>query len=271
MLTMNNKKEIVVLGLLFVILISMSFISAAYTYGGSWGGGFGMDIRSGSEQLINFVVGWAEPFLQVTLGGYDYSGYLLFEKFLLFLLLMSIVYVSLKNISVFSENKGVLLTVAIIVPLLAVRFLDFAWLNTILIQYQVLGVALLGLLPFIIYLFFLHNVSDDATIRKIGWIFFIVIYFGLWSTTQTDNYAEVYFWTMIIAFLFLLFDGTIHRALSKQKWKEADRSGVMHALNHVNAMIRQYQNPIAGVPENMRQKELRRLNKRKVELQKELT
>ena len=224
---MNNKKAAGILFVsLFVILSAislMSLVSAQY-------GSYVLDLRQGSEQVIELVVDFSEPFLQIILGGEDYTGLLLFERFLIFILLLSIVYLSLSKVPAFEDMPVVTWVVAIIIPLIAVRFIDYAWLNTILVSYQVLGIAILGILPFIIYMFFLHNITKSAVARKIGWVFFIVVYFGLWSTNQNDNYAQIYFWTMLVALVFLLLDGTIHRALEKQKWQDAERSALLESL-----------------------------------------
>jgi hypothetical protein len=250
---MNNKKLVfsfvmLLLGTFFAFsLVSLVFAApynSAYSSGGGSGFG-GMDIRQGSEMLIGFFVDWSEPFLQAFLGGYDYTGYLLFEKFLLFILLMSLVYVSVKNIPVFKDQKWVIWTISIIVPIIGVRFLDFEWLNTVFMQYQVLAVALSGILPFIIYLFFLHNAFQGpgySATRKIGWVFFIVVYYGLWSTSRENNYGEVYFWTMLISVLFLFLDGTIQRALMKQKWAESFNEELGKAVASLEANRRQIQN-----------------------------
>lgn len=254
------------------IFILSEFVSAQ-AYSPYYGGGFGIsgfDLRYGSQMLIDMAVGWAEPFLQVTLGGYNYTGYLLFEKFLLFLLLMSMVYVAISKVPVFSGQKWVIWTIAIIVPLLSVRFLNFAWLNTIFLQYQLLGVALAGILPFIIYLFFVHSaLAEYPVARKIAWIFFIVVYYGLWSTSEVENYGLIYFWTMIISFLFLLLDGTIHRYLDKQKWRDADISAVTSALARLDGEIRRLESA-TGIPEERRAIELKKLQKRRSDLQRRI-
>ena len=204
-----KKTGIAVISVLIVFLFIISLVVPASAY-------YYIDLRQGSQDVINWVTDFSEPFLQALFGGYGYS-YLLFEKFLIFIILISIVYLSISRIPAFDEQKGVIWIISIVVPLIAVRFLDAVWLNTILIQYQVLGIALTSILPFIIYLFFLHNISDSSTVRKIGWIFFIVVYFCLWSTSDIEIYGQVYFWTMILSLAFLLVDGTIHRWWMKEQ------------------------------------------------------
>jgi len=259
---MNKKKGpfVVVIGFLAFLCFIMPFVSAYY---GGYGGGYGfLDLRQGSEQVIQWTVDFGEPFLRVLLGGNDWSGYLLFEKFLLFILLASIVFLAIKNISLFENNRGVTWVVTLIVPLLGVRYLDFEWVNTIILQYQVLGIALTGIFPFIIYLFFLHNISESNTVRKIGWIFFIVVYFGLWSTTQNDNYGEIYFWTMIISFVFLLLDGTIHRYFMMEKFKQGERMNLDLYLARIDERIRLIEN--SNLNDKRKKKDLEKLEKEKL-------
>lgn len=273
---MNDKKLVFILGFLSFFLIAFIFgmlmiVSAApyYPNYGNYGGGF--NIRQGSQQLIDFFVGWGEPFLQALLGGYDYTGMLLFEKFLIFLLILSVVYLSLNKVDLFSEQKKILWVISIIIPILAVRYMNFAWLNTILMQYQILGIAIAGILPFIVYLFFLHNaLADYPAARKIGWIFFIVVYFGLWTTSEAESYGSVYFWTMLIAVIFLFGDGTIHRYIMRQRWAGADREQIVAALAELAKEIDKYQKPITGLPEPERKRMLRMLYKRRKEYQKQL-
>src|SRR3989344_1965015 len=199
----GNTKAVIVAGFaVFALILTLSLVSAQYGY---------IDLRQGAEDVTQWITDIFGPFLSVLFGGVYGGGYLLFEKFALFVLLIAMVYVAVSKVPAFAEQKGVLWIISIIVPLLAVRFIDLAWLNTILMQYQILGIALTAILPFIIYLFFLHNISDSSTVRKIGWIFFIVIYFSLWSTSDIEIYGQVYFWTMILSLAFLLVDGTIHR------------------------------------------------------------
>lgn len=241
---MNKKSLLLVAGLIVGIFL-MSFVSAQ------------IDLRQGSEQVIGLIVDFAEPFLQVLLGGEDYTGLLLFERFLVFILILCVVYLALNNISVFEDNKAITWIIAVIVPLMAVRFINFEWLNTILISYQVLGIAIAGILPFIIYMFFLHSITESSTIRKIGWIFFIVIYFGLWATNESENYAQIYFWTMLIALVFLLLDGTIHRFFEKQRWKDAEKSAIYNRIAQIDKEIATIDK--SGLDERIKKAEVKKL------------
>jgi len=267
---MPPKKPLLII---FMSLFLINLVSAQFF------GGYGFfDIRRGSNDIINFVINWAAPFLNAILGGDDYSGFLLFEKFLIFLVLLGIVYIALKQVTLFDDNAPLHWLISIIVPILSLRFMNFMWIHTILMQYKVLAIALGGLIPFIIYLAFLHNVSKSPIVRKIGWIFFIVVYYGLWTTstdpsidfTGSGNYGEIYFWTMAIAFVFLLFDGTIHRAMEGQKWSQAQSSGFIEAIARIDDQINKLQKA-TGIPNDVRDREIRKLIKRRKKLRKQIT
>jgi len=251
---MKKRYELFVLAILFSIFL-LNFVSAYY-YSSFF------DLRQGSEQVIQWAIDFGEPFLRVFLGGDDWSSYLLFEKFLLFILFASIVFLSIRKVSIFEDNRGVIWIVTLVVPLLGVRYLDFEWINTVILQYQVLGIALTGILPFIIYLFFLHNISESQTVRKIGWIFFIVVYFGLWSTSQNENYSEIYFWTMIISLVFLLLDGTIHRYFMMEKFKHGERMNLDLYLARIDEKIGLIAN--SNLSDKRKKKDLEKLEKEKL-------
>jgi len=250
----------VLISFLFVLIILSAvapLVSAQY-----------IGIREASEQAIELVIETTEPFLQVLLGGQDYTGWLLFERFLIFILLLSVTYIAVGNIPAFSDNKGIIWIIAIIVPLIAVRNINYAWLNTILLQYQVLGIALTAILPFIIFLYFLHSISENPTIRKIGWIFFIVVYYGLWTTTASITYGQVYLWTMIIALIFLFFDGTIHRTMLKQRLKDSEKGPIYQRIADIDSNIAKIEK--SGIPEKTKQKQIRRLEKERERLYKSI-
>lgn len=229
----------------------------------------GFDFRKGSEQAIEWIVDFSEPFLQIILGGEDYTGLLLFERFLIFILLLSIIYLSLSQVLIFKDQPVVLWTVSVIIPLIAVRFMSFTWLNTILLQYQVLGIAIVGILPFIIYLFFLHNLSESSTVRRVGWLFFIGIYFGLWSTIDTETYGQIYFWTMLAALVFLLLDRTIHQFFERQRWKRAGESAIYESIVRIDKKLRDLRED-QGINRRTKLRLIRDLSRQRRDLRKQL-
>ncbi len=216
--------QIFFLALFGIIFILFMHSVSAYT-----------DIRGYVQQSIDAFVGIVEPILQTLFGGSNWNSAYLFEKLLIYLILVPLVFLSLKNIPAFDSQRGVLKLIAFIVPLIGVRYLDYAWIESILFQYQILAIALAGFLPFVLFFFFIHNIgADHDIVRKIGWIFFIGVYFGLWSTAPEGTYTDIYFWTMVAAVVFLLFDNTIQRYFIRQ---EMHRTGHATVLEHLAQLM----------------------------------
>ena len=61
----------------------------------------------------------------------------------------------------------------------------------------------------------------------------MVVYFGLYFTITDNTYGSVYFWTGVVAFLFLLMDGTIQKAWYKQKYKDSIHDQVRMQISKV--------------------------------------
>lgn len=194
------------------------FVSAQF------GGGFWY----GTEQVIDSLVMNLEPLFRALLGGYDWTGYLLFEKVLLFILISIIVGVILGNLPFFQgKHKGLIRLVAIIIGLLGVRNLNYIWVGTILVQYQVLFISVAGIFPFLIYWYFVSSLkgAENSWIRKAAWVFYAVIYFGLWATTTLETYSSIYLWGALAALGYaFFFDTWLMRWLAVREAKLGDSS-----------------------------------------------
>lgn len=229
--------------LLFLLLLTILFafpLTSAY-----------QDIRYYTETTVDTFVDAVEPFLQAIFGGNDWTGQYLFEKFLIYFVLVALIYFSLKNIPAFRDsNSKITGFISFIIPIIAIRYIEPAWIEAILFQYQILAIALAGILPFVIYFFFLHEGigKDHDVIRKIGWIFFIVIYFGLWTTASASTYADIYFWTMLASLIFLFFDGSIHRALIMQEMKRAGKNSIALYISDLDQKINQIRSSTSLTP-----------------------
>jgi len=218
-------------GILFASLFLTNFVSAYFDLG------YAMDSAARSIQ----------PVAQFFLGGFDYTGQLLFERFLVFIIIFSITFIALIKAPFFSNQRPAAVVLSVVVPLLSVRYINFEWMNTILMSYQVFGIALTSLLPFIIYFFFLIGIapldSPYSGVRKIGWILFGCVYLGLYVTADNQFYGQVYMWTAFGALLFFLIDGTIQDYYRKQKLKHhATRSLVDRTIQlqtQINELISQ--------------------------------
>lgn len=230
-----NKNYFIVL---FVLLAFVPFVSAQYYGGGFW---------YGTEQVINSIVMNLEPLFRALLGGNDWTGYLLFEKVLLFILISIIVGLILGNVPVFSglKNKKILRLIAVIIGLLGVRNLNYIWVATILVQYQVLFIAIAGILPFIIYWYFVKGLTD-GWVHKAAWIFYAVIYFGLWATTDLEAYEEVYLWGAIGALIYaFVFDTWVTQWLETQTMKKQFSRHTWNQIADINEKIAKINRQIA--------------------------
>jgi len=196
-------------GILFLIvslfLFSINFISAR-----PWGG---FSLQEGFYQL--------EPYFEWILGPVG-GGEILFIKFLIFLLVLAVTVTALRRVPTFSENEGTVKILAIIISLMAARYLTTeSLINFIWLPYGALGILLSSLLPLIIFFFFIES-FDSSFLRKVGWISFIVIYLGLAYFRYEDfivgsewwqNLAMIYLAIAVISILALLFDKSIYKII----------------------------------------------------------
>ncbi len=224
---------------------------------------------------LNEGVRQIEPVARFFLGSGDlaYSGdYMLFERILLFFLVFCITFVALSKTSFFEGQKNVVVVLSLAVPLLAVRYIDFMWLNTILVSYKVFGIAVTSIIPFILYLFFLHGISEgrSSIVRKIGWILFICVYLGLYFTSNDSYYGEIYIWTGILAGVFLLLDGTISRALTMQKIKASGSNTIWDAIRKLQEEKNNYLTRAYGIPDDVKERRVRQLEKQIEKLTKQV-
>jgi len=173
----------------------------------------------------------------IFLGGY---GDYMFERILFLFILVALLYVIISRMDVFKKNRMVIWVITISISLLATRFLtESDLISTMLLPYSVLGVALTAVLPIMIYFFFVESFSNSATVRKMLWIFYIVVFIGLWASRYDElgQMSWIYMMSAIAALLFLLFDGTIRWAIWRQKQKETDFAGKEEMAVHIRKQI----------------------------------
>jgi hypothetical protein len=260
-------KEKKVLGVLFLgLILSSFFLSFVSAYGGYY------NPRQGMGDLINIAVDFFQPLLQVLLGGENWTGYLLFEKLILFILIAALVYVAIAKVGFFDNNKAVIWIITLAVPLLGVRWMDFEWLNYIIVQYQVIGVVLTVMLPFIIYLFFVHGVSHSSSFRRIAWAFYLAIYYGIWTTSPTTGLVDnAYVWTMLVAVGLIIFDPIIHKLMTKDQDLAPLRASLINSIAQLDQQLQAITPPNAPhLSQNQRDKTKKYLEKQILKLQKEL-
>jgi hypothetical protein len=208
-----EKRKIVFAGIFGALLVSLlAQVVSAY---GFYFGGPGM--------LIDSMVRTWEPLLQALLGGFGWSGMYLFERLLLFILLLTLIYLILGKVPLFEKQKATKWVVAVIVPLIGIRYIDYAWLSSIIMQYRFLAIILTSILPFILFFFFIYNLGwDYPMLRKAGWIMFIGVYIGLWSTVGAED-SPIYLWTLVAGLVCLIGDGRIERYYRIRQYASQDQ------------------------------------------------
>ena len=241
------KKKGFILAFLSSILVSMKFVSA-------------VDLRDLSQNFIDTWVDILEPVLRALLGGGDWTGFLLFEKLLLFLILLALIYVSLERIPFFKEQKFAKWIIVIVVPLMAVRFITYDWLTAIINQYTLLAIVLTAFLPFLVYFYFINALGEENSfIRRAGWVLFAFVYTGLWSGVGNEAHSEIYFWTFTVSLIMAIFDGTIHRHMARRVMKKSQRGFAIDAIARIDEQILRVQ--ASYIPESAKKTRIKQLER----------
>lgn len=219
---------VAIFAVFWFFVFSIGFGSAAYY----------PDLRGVSEQIVDFYVQLFEPILSALFGGFGWSGLYLFERFLVFILLMSVIYVAVGSFPIFEDKKFVRGIISVVVPLIGMRFIDYEWFNSILMQYQAVTIILASILPFIVYFYFLYSVAGDYYIlRKIGWVIFSGIYAGLWFSADNSGNSQIFFWTLAVSLFCLFFDEKIDRKIRALKMHREDVHFREREIGNINQQI----------------------------------
>lgn len=207
---MRKKGALVLLSVLVLMVFTSSFVSAA----------FFDDLSGVSRGVVDVMVSVFGPLLGIAIGDYGSSDFF-FAKVMLLILLFVIINVVIKKIPMFGENKSVAFIVALVISILAVRYISESELTQgILLPYGTLGIALTTLLPFIIFFYFLHESEVGTSGRKAGWILFGVIFLVLWAFKygeMSDISSWIYFFTLLGIAMAFFFDKSVHKYFGLHK------------------------------------------------------
>ncbi|OIO40973.1 hypothetical protein COU56_03730 [Candidatus Pacearchaeota archaeon CG10_big_fil_rev_8_21_14_0_10_31_9] len=215
-----------------VLFIALGMLIAVFTTSNIYAQPFGF---SGSFDFLTEGV-WRnlQIILMFILGGDEiFTGELLFIKFLIFLLTLVILISALKKVPTIGENERVNRVIALLIALIAARYLTTeAMINLIWLPYGALGVLLSSLLPLIIYFFFIESLGSSF-LRKVGWVAFGFIYLGLAYSRWSDfaiggqwwqNLAMMYIGITIVSVIILIFERKINRMLIVSAIKKGDET-----------------------------------------------
>lgn len=209
--------------LLFSFLVSAQGSVASGLFSGS--GNFGEAIASFIESFVDGI----KPIIQLLVGSTSDStsdSSFLFAKFLLLILVISVIWIPVKTLPFVGEARnGLAFVIALIVGLLSIRFLSANIISTILLPYTAIGISITAFLPLVLYFVWVEKGLEGPmfrTIRKAAWIFALVVFVSLYFVRlpllNPPAYAVVYLIAGALCFAFFLFDKTIQKAFVKAKY-----------------------------------------------------
>lgn len=242
-----KKAGVLILGLLISSVILTSLVLAEDT-------GMSGVINSIGDIVKSIYSAGVEPLAKWLIGSEaagDATNF--FTLLLMLVLLVSVLWEITERVPMIGSNSWVQFVVSFAVALIAVRFLgqssNAAWFQTVLMPNQVLGIALLCIIPFVIYFFFVMDVGKSSpTLSKILWIFAAVVFAVLYFTRASEigasakgfNPANIYLITAVVSVIFMIIDDTLRKWWNRVR-AETDLSGskkVMsrHLLREINQL-----------------------------------
>ena len=174
-------------------------------------------------------------------------GEFLFAKIMLFFLLFAIIFVALKNIEIFEENRSVHIVLTTITSIFAVRYLKPGeFINAILLPYTALGASLASFLPLLIFFYFVHKSGMGPFGRRAAWAIYGIFFIMLWGTRQYDSLGAAN-WVYVIGIGFIiisfLFDKTIQGYFGlrdigawKERMKNKEIANIEVEIDHLRSV-----------------------------------
>lgn len=244
-----REKRITLLSLSIIFLITSFSLVSAQTPETS----FSKPVENLGELVTAIYNSGIQPLAKFLIGG-EAAGdqQTFFALILLFVLLVSFLWLITNRVPIISENTWLQFVVSFAISLISIRFIaeaeNTAWFKTILIPNQALGIVLLSLLPLIIYFFFVEDIgSGRPVLRKIMWVFAAVVFLALYLTRYADlasskgaevfNPANIYLLTFVLCFGLLLLDGTIAKAWHKGRAEAAGARAGRQFEEHILEQI----------------------------------
>lgn len=178
------------------------------------------------QKIVESIESIFAPIFQALIGNYS-TGEFFFAKVLVLILLFVVIRAAVGSIPTLGENKMVVNIIAIVVSILAIRYMnENDFVRGILLPYGILGVALTTIIPFLIFFFFVHKTMESGTGRKIAWIIFMIIMCAIWfnrydSLNNVANY--IYFGVIVLAILLFLFDKNVREYFAMRDIEKATK------------------------------------------------
>jgi hypothetical protein len=197
------------------VILAINLVSAQFLY----------DLKYKTQDAIRIITDFLSPFLEFILGVSSFDQYF-WVRVLLLALIFVIVLTVLGYMTIFKENTATRVIVSLVVSIFSAKYIGESDIITgILLPYGVLGVALTFILPFLIFFFFVHKAIEAPAGRRAAWVFFAVVFFGLWlgRADQLGSVSWIYFVGVIAVILSIIFDPKIHEYFGIAEMRAARR------------------------------------------------
>jgi hypothetical protein len=256
---MKNKG---LFGLVFVLL-GMSFLSFAsadmsfstVTYG----------IENGARLFIEGVRSFTAPFFEVIVGDYESSEFF-WTKVLFGILLFTLVRFAVLRIPQFEgKGKGIPNVIAVTTSIISLRYLSQTELiNDLFLPYTTMGIAILTIVPFVVFFFFLHFGGFGPAGRKLAWMLFGISFLVIWYNRSDELSAianQIYGWSTAALVIVFMFDKQIHTYFGVIEDKNYRRDTIKQRIADIEARLNTYysiQNPSRSVQDTIKKLESKR-------------
>lgn len=261
---MSNKKGwLFGFGLSIIFAKFIPLASAAYS---SW------DVSRGPEDLVRIVVDFFTPFFQALLGYEAYDEFF-FARVLLLLVVFVVVATILETNEIFKARKGIAYIIAAAVAILGARYMvDLDVIRGILLPYGAVTIAISIFIPFFVYFFFVHKAVSSGAGRKIAWILFAAVFFGLWWTRKVQgalgDLTMIYNIGIVAVIIAIIFDSKIHEYFGLHEAAEYKRTLVKKQIADVEEQL----NKLTAItsPSKTTQEVIKHLEQRRSDLARKL-
>lgn len=195
---------------LLLSTLAISFVSAA---------------DEGTDEIVESIKGFFTPILTALFGSTEN----LFEELLFALLIIAFVYMALERVSVMRNNSFALWTSTIVIAVLVVRFIATEGLVELLLLPQgAMGIAMLTIIPFAIYFWFVEFGIDSRILRKFAWAVYGVVWAFIWykqvyksADPVLSQWGYIYLISAILAGILILLDSQVRQAMKRIKAEKA--------------------------------------------------
>jgi hypothetical protein len=232
---------------LFALIFVSSFVSAASDASQAL-----TPIVDMATGVINAVIDFVKPIAGALVNETDTSksNEIFLGKVLLVILLMSIVYVVLSKSmeDFFADKVWALWIVSVAVSLIGIRFLKADMIYATIIPSSTFAVAVSAGLPFVLYFFLVGGFPK--VIRKYCWIFFGVIFLGIWMLRLPDLTSSgakmIYPLTVVLSLIMAFADGTMRKWMYNLRLQKAKRGLSGRQIGIYQAALNQVYNTYQG-------------------------